>query len=80
MLNQSEGQMLLDIKDDHGLDQMIPFPTRDKNTLDLNLTSLLGQCQDIPSPDKLSDYNIVSGFLRILIPHITFVKLSWPLL
>ena len=70
MLSQSEGQMLLDIMDDHGLEQMIPFPTRDKNTLDLILTSLLDQFQDIHSPGKLSDHDIVSGFLRIFIPHI----------
>ena len=70
MLSQSEGQLLLDIMDDHGLEQMIPFPTRDKNTLDLFLTSLTGQFQDIHSRDKLSDHDIVSGFLRIFIPHI----------
>ena len=70
MLSQSEGQMLLDIMDDHGLEQMIPFPSRDKNTLDLTLISLTGQFQDIHSPDKLSDHDILSGFLRIFIPHI----------
>ena len=70
MLSQSKGQMLLDIIDDHGLEQMIPFPTRDKNTLDLILTSLPGQFQDIHAPDKLSDHDIVSGFLRIFILHI----------
>ena len=72
MLGLSEGQMLLDIMDDHGLKQMIPFPTRDKNILDLILTSLLftGEFQAIHSPDKLSDHDIVSGFLKIFIPHI----------
>ena len=62
--------MLLDIMDDHGLEQMIPFPTRDNNNLDLILTSSPGQFQDIHSPGKLSDHDIVSGFLRIFIPHI----------
>ena len=62
--------MLSDIMDDHGLEQMIPITTRDKDTLDLILTSLLGQFQDIHLPDKLSDHDIVSGFLRIFIPHI----------
>ena len=70
MLNQSEGQMLLDIMDNHGLEQIIPFLTRDKNTLDLIFISLPGQFQDIHSPDKLSDHDIVSGILRIFIPHI----------
>ena len=58
MVSQSEGQMLLDIMDDHGLTQMIPFPTRDKNTLDLILTSLPVQFQDIHSPLKLNDHDI----------------------
>ena len=49
MLSQSEGQLLLDIMDDHGLEQMIPFPTPDKNTLDLILNSLPGQFQHIHS-------------------------------
>ena len=53
---------------------MIPFPTHDKNTLDLILTSLPGQFQDIHSPDKLSDHDIVSGFLRIFILH---MKKPW---
>ena len=75
MLSQSEGQMLLGIMDDHGLKQMIPFPTCDKNTFDLIHTSLSCQFRDIHSPDKLCDNDIVSGFLRISIPHIK--KTRW---
>ena len=30
MLSQSEGQLLLDMMDDHGLEQMIHFPAHDK--------------------------------------------------
>ena len=52
---------------DHGLEQMVHFPNRDKNTLDLILTSLPGQFQDVYSPDKLSDHDIVSGTLQIFI-------------
>ena len=59
--------MLLNIMNDHGLEQIILFPTRDENTL--VLFSLLDQFQDIHFSDKLSDH-IVSGFLRIFIPHI----------
>ena len=44
------------------------FHTRDKNTLDLSLTSLPGQFEDIHSPDKLSDHDIVSGSLKFYIP------------
>ena len=35
MLSQSEGQMLIDIMNDHSLEQLVHFPTREKNTLDL---------------------------------------------
>ena len=69
-LSQSEGQILIDIMNDHGLEQMVHFPTREKNTLDLILTTLPGQFQDVHSPDKLSDHDIVSGTLKIFIPPI----------
>ena len=59
MLSQSEGQILLDIMNNHGLEQMVSFPTRDQNSLDLILTSLPGQFEDIHSPDKFSDHNIM---------------------
>ena len=52
-LSQSEGQILIDIMNDHGLEQMVHFPTREKNTLDLILTTLPGQFQDVHSPDHL---------------------------
>ena len=55
---------------DHGLEQLVNFPTRERNTLDLILTSLPGQFVDIHSPDKLSDHDIVSGTLKIAIPPI----------
>ena len=47
---------------------MVHFPTREKNTLDLILTTLPGQFQDVHSPDKLSDHDIVSGTLKIFDP------------
>ena len=49
---------------------MVHFPTREKNTLDLILTTLPGQFQNVHSPDKLSDHDIVSGTLKIFIPPI----------
>ena len=55
---------------DHGLEQIVYFPTREKNTLDLILTTLAGQFQDIHSSNKLSDHDIVSGNLKIFIPPI----------
>ena len=55
---------------DHGLEQMAHFPTREKYTLDLILTTLPDQFQDVHSPEKLSDHDIVSGTLKIFIPLI----------
>ena len=60
--------MLIDIMNDHGLEQLVHFPTREKNTLDLILTSLPGQFQEIYSPDKLSDHDVVSGTLKVYVP------------
>ena len=68
-LSQAEGQILIDMND-HGLEQMVHFPTREKNTLDLILTTLPSQFQDVHSPDKLSDHDIVSGSLKFFIPPI----------
>ena len=62
--------MLIDIMNDHGLEQLVHFPSQEKNTLDLLLTSLPGQFQDIHSPDKLSDHDIVAGTLKVVIPLI----------
>ena len=75
-LSQSEGKIMIDIMNDHDLEQLVHFPTREKktkkkkNTLDLILTSLPGQFQDIHSPDKLSDHDIVSWTLKLIIPPI----------
>ena len=60
--------MLIEIMNDHGLEQLVHFPTREINTLDLILTSLPGQFQEIHSPDKLSDHDVVSGTLKVYIP------------
>ena len=58
-LSQLEGQILIDIMNDHALEQMVYFPTREKNTMDLILTTLPGQLQYVHSPYKLIDYVIV---------------------
>ena len=61
---------MIDIVNDHGLEQMVHFPIREKNILDLIFTTLPGQFQDVHPPDKLSDHDIVSGTLKIFIPPI----------
>ena len=60
---------MIDIMNDHGLEQMVQFPTREKNTLDLILVTLPSQFQDVHSPVKLSDHDIVSGTLKISFPQ-----------
>ena len=69
-LSETEGQILIDIMNDYGLEQLVNFSTRERNTLDSILTSLPGQFVDIHSPDKLIDHDchIVSGTLKIAIP------------
>ena len=66
----SEGAKLVELISDHELEQVVHFPTRRQNTLDLIITSLPGQFVDIHSPDRLSDHDIVSGTLKIVIPPI----------
>ena len=61
---------MIDIMNDHGLEQLVHFPTRERNTLDLIMTSLPAQFVDIHSPDKLSDHDIVSGTLKVVISPI----------
>ena len=63
-LSMSEGAKLVQLISDHELEQVVHFPTRGQNTLDLIITSLPGQLVDIHSPDRLSDHDIVSGTLK----------------
>ena len=69
-LSLSEGEKFIEILNDRHLEQLVHFPTREKNTLDLIITSLPSQFLDIQSTDRLSDYDIVSGTLKIVIPPI----------
>ena len=65
-LSLSEGEKFNEILNDHHLEQLVHFPTREKNTLDLIITSLPSQFLDIQSSDRLSDHDIVSGTLKIV--------------
>ena len=55
------GKVLTDAMNGHGLEIIVQFPTREKNTLDLILTSLPSQFQEIHTPDKLSDHGVILG-------------------
>ena len=59
---KSVSQVLVDIMNDHGLEQLVNFPTREENTLDLFL-----QFQEVHSPDKLSDHDMVAGSLKVFV-------------
>ena len=52
-LSMSEGAMLEELISDHELEQVVQFPTRGQNTLDLIITSLPRQFVDIHSPTGL---------------------------
>ena len=67
-LSPSEAEILIEIMHDYGLEQLLHFPARERNTLDLIITSLPSQIVDIHSPDRLSDHDIVSGTLKVIIP------------
>ena len=67
-LSLSEGEKFAEILNDHHLEQLVYFPTREKNTLDLIISSHPSQFLDIQSPDRLSDHDIVSGTLKKVIP------------
>ena len=69
-MSLSEGEKFIEILKDHHLEQLVHFPTRERNTLDLIITSLPGQFLDIQSLDRLSDHDIVSGTLKVVIPPI----------
>ena len=68
-LSLSEGKKFIEILNYLHLEQLVPFPTRE-NTLDLIITSFPSRFLDIQSPDRLSDHDIVSGTLKIVIPPI----------
>ena len=65
-LSQSEGEILIEIMNDYGLEQLVHFPTRERNTLDLIITSLPSQLVDIHSPDRLSFWNLACWLLTVL--------------
>ena len=60
----SEGEKFFEILNDHHFEQLVHFPTKERNTLDLIIISLPSQFLDNQSPDRLSDHDIVSGTLK----------------
>ncbi|KAL3888735.1 hypothetical protein ACJMK2_001095 [Sinanodonta woodiana] len=68
-LSDSDGQQLIDILHEAGAEQLITFPTREHNTLDLFITTLPGQFVNIQSPDRLSDHDIIEANFKCTLPR-----------
>ena len=60
-LSPSEGEKFIEIKNDRHLEQLV-------------ITSLQGKFLDIQSPDRLSDNDIVSGTLKVVIPPLRNIE------
>ena len=52
-------KVLIDNMNDHDLEQLVHFQTRERKALDFILTSLPSQFKDINSPDKLRDHDVI---------------------
>ena len=53
---------------DNLFELLVHFPPRERSSLDLIITSLPGQFLDIQSQGRLSDHDIVSRTLKVVIP------------
>lgn len=67
-LSDTEGQNFIDILNQHGLVQLVNFPTRNDNILDLVITTTPGKYQDIKTADKFSDHDVVSACFSYRLP------------
>ena len=66
-MSPSEEEKFIENMDDRHLEQLENFPSREKNALNLVITSLPGQFLDTQSPDRFSDHDIVIGTLKVVI-------------
>ena len=63
-LSDCEGQTLIDIVNEQCAEQLVLFPTRNENTLDLIITTSPNQYSNISSQDSFSDHEIISSSLN----------------
>ena len=61
-MSPSEGEILIKIMNDYGLEQLVHFPTRERNTLELIITSLPRQFLTFIPP---TDSVIMTLFLEL---------------
>ena len=64
-LYPSEGQTLINIMNDHALEQLVNFPTRENKILDLILSSVPEEIGKVDSPNKFSDHDAVQCTINI---------------
>ena len=64
-LNDTDGNMFVDMSNKFGLEQLVNFPTRNLNTLDLILSSTPNNYLDIFSLDKFSDHDVIAAALSL---------------
>ena len=63
-LAECEGQTLINILNEHCAKQLVSFPTRYENTLDLLISTSPNQFSNICSQDSFSDHEIISADLN----------------
>ncbi|XP_053390488.1 uncharacterized protein LOC128553373 [Mercenaria mercenaria] len=68
-LSDCDGQILIDILNENSAEQVIMFPTRENNTLDLFITTTPDQIKNIDSPDKFSDHDVIMGTFTNFKPY-----------
>ena len=61
-MSLSEGEKFIEILNDHHLEQLVHFPTREKNTLDLIIKSLPSQFLDIQSALRFAKERYFNGY------------------
>lgn len=62
--------MLIDILNDHGIEQLVRFQLREENISHLILSTAPGQFQNVHPLYKLNDQDVFNGILTIIMPRI----------
>ena len=69
-LSDCEGQALINILNDQSAEQLVSFPTRKENTLDLLITTLPNQFTEVCTRDTMSDHDILSAKFNFHKPQV----------
>ena len=55
--------------EDHSLEQLVDFPTREGNILDLILTTTPDSIENVESPNKFSDHSVIACDIILCAPR-----------